>query len=55
LVVLHELAHGALAGVDVRQQLPDLVRRVLRFERRGEPLIPHEDALREFGLGEPDR
>jgi hypothetical protein len=22
-------------------------------ERRGEPLIPHEDVLREFGLGEP--
>jgi hypothetical protein len=25
-----------------------------RRERRGEPLIPHEDVLREFGLGEPD-
>jgi hypothetical protein len=24
-------------------------------ERRGEPLIPHEDVLREFGLGEPNR
>ena len=25
-----------------------------RRERRGEPLIPHKDVLREFGLGEPD-
>ena len=25
-----------------------------RRERRGEPLIAHEDVLREFGLGEPD-
>jgi hypothetical protein len=25
-----------------------------RRERRGEPLISHEDVLREFGLGEPD-
>ena len=24
-------------------------------ERRGAPLIPHEDVLREFGLSEPDR
>ena len=23
-------------------------------ERRGEPLIPHENVLREFGLSEPD-
>jgi hypothetical protein len=25
-----------------------------RRERLGEPLIPHKDVLREFGLGEPD-
>jgi hypothetical protein len=25
-----------------------------RRERLGEPLIPHEEVLREFGLGEPD-
>jgi hypothetical protein len=24
-------------------------------ERRGEPLIPHADVLREFGLSEPER
>ena len=24
-------------------------------ERRGEPLIPHADMLREFGLSEPER
>ena len=26
-----------------------------RRERRGEPLISHDDVLQEFGLNEPDR